>query len=311
MADLVYLDNVEYQSNSVVTVGTFDGVHAGHRAIMDTVSSKAEERGARSVIVTFDPHPRDIINPGDEGIQLLTTLDERASILDEWGIDLMVVIPFDRDFSLLTSEEFVKDVIHQKIGVSEFVIGYDHKFGRDREGTIETIGRLGKSLSFDSYVVSKREIGVTTVSSTAIRNAIREDGNMEKASELLERPYQLEATVVHGDKRGKKIGFPTANLKVNHDKKIIPENGVYAVEAAVDGDTYRGMMNIGTRPTFDGQERTLEVNMFDFEREIYGKELTVYFYSRLRGEKDFDGVDELVDQLKNDERRSKQYFADY
>ncbi len=309
MADLVFLDDVEHNPNTVVTVGTFDGVHAGHRAIMDTVVKKAKERDARSVIVTFDPHPRDIINPGDAGIKLLTTLQERAEILDELGIDTMVVIPFDRDFSLLSSEEFVRDIIYEKIGVSEFVIGYDHQFGRNREGTIETIEQLGKELGFDAYVVSKREVGAKTVSSTAIRNAISEDGDIKQATEFLQRPYRLNGMVVHGDKRGKEIGFPTANIRPEHNNKIIPKNGVYAVKVRINGDWFDGMMNIGIRPTFDGTQQTLEVHLFDFDEDIYGKEVQVRFFDRIRDEKKFSGKEELVEQLEDDQQKAKQLLA--
>lgn len=311
MADLVFLKDVKRDPNSVVTVGTFDGVHAGHRAIMDTVVEKAKKRNARSIIVTFDPHPRDIINPGETGIKLLTTLQERAEILNELGIDRMVVIPFDRDFSLLSSEEFIRDIIYEKIGVSEFVIGYDHHFGRNREGTIETVERLGKELGFESYVVSEKEVGEKSVSSTIIRNAISKDGEVAQAAELLQRPYRLNGTVVHGDKRGKKIGFPTANIKPGHTNKIIPKDGVYAVKVRVNGEMYDGMMNIGTRPTFEGKEKTLEVNLFKFNRNIYGKEVQVRFYERIRDEKKFDGKEALIEQLKQDKQQANEILAEY
>ncbi|HET6527999.1 MAG TPA: bifunctional riboflavin kinase/FAD synthetase [Balneolaceae bacterium] len=311
MAEIVYLSDVKRKSNSVVTVGTFDGVHAGHRAIMDTVAQKARERDARSVIITFDPHPRDIISPGDAGIKLLTTLHERAEILEELGIDLMVVIPFDRDFSLLSSEDFIRDIIFKKIGVSEFVIGYDHHFGRNREGTIETIEKLSKELGFDSYVVSKREVGAKTVSSTAIRKAISEEGNVEQAAKFLQRPYRLNGTVVHGDKRGKKIGFPTANIKPEHSKKIIPKDGVYAVKMRVNDEWYKGMMNIGHRPTFEGKVRALEVHLFDFSEDIYGEEVQVRFFNRIRNEKKFDGIDALKAQLEDDERRARELLKEF
>lgn len=305
MAELVYLDNVKRDPNSVLTVGTFDGVHEGHRVLMETVLKKAEEHLARSVIVTFDPHPRNIIHPGEKGIKLLTTLDERCEILKDLGIDLMVVIPFDRDFSLLTSEEFVEDIIHEKIGVSEFVIGYDHHFGRNREGTIETIENLGKKLGFQAHVVSKQEVGEKTVSSTAIRTAISEEGDVKLAAKLLGRYYMLNGTVIHGDKRGKKIGFPTANIKPEHPNKIVPRDGVYAVRVRVDGQWYGGMMNIGTRPTFEEEyHKTLEVHLFEFDRDIYGKNIQVRFAKRIRDEKKFGGVEELVEQLKQDRKES-------
>jgi len=304
MAELVYLEDVKRDPNSVLTVGTFDGVHAGHRVLMQKVLEKAEERNARSVIVTFDPHPREIINPGDRGIKLLTTLQERCEILADLGIDVMVVIPFDRDFSLLSSEEFVEDIIYDKIGVSEFVIGYDHHFGRNREGTIETVENLGKELGFDAYVVSKQEVGDRTVSSTAIRRALGEEGDVELAAELLGRYYMLNGTVVHGDKRGKEIGYPTANIKPEHPRKVVPRIGVYAVRVRIDDGWYGGMMNIGVRPTFENGEQTLEVNIFDFDEEIYGKTIQIRFVKRIRDEKKFDGIDELVEQLDRDREQS-------
>lgn len=311
MAELILLDDVERDPNTVLTVGTFDGVHAGHRAILDTVVEEAKERSARSVLVTFDPHPRNIINPGDAGIKLLTTIQERSEILNELGIDEMVVIPFDRDFSLLSSEEFVRNIIYEKIGVAQFVIGYDHQFGRNREGTIETIEKLGKELGFEAYVVSRREIGEQTVSSTAIRKALSEEGDVEKAAKFLQRPYRLNGTVVHGEKRGKKIGYPTANIKPEHPQKVIPRDGVYAVRLRVMGHWFKGMMNIGTRPTFRDKRRTLEVNLFDFEEDIYGKGVQVRFFNRMRDEVEFDGINELIQQLKKDEKQARELLAEH
>ncbi len=309
MAELVYLKDVKCDPDSVVTVGTFDGVHAGHRAIMDTLVRKAKEREARSVVVTFDPHPREIIDPRDDGIKLLTTLQERREILEELGIDRMVVIPFDRDFSLLSSEEFVRNIIHQKIGVQEFVIGYDHHFGRNREGTIETIEELGRELGFDAYVVSKKEVGAKTVSSTAIRKALSEEGDVEQAASFLQRPYRLNGMVIHGDKRGHKIGYPTANIRPQDNRKIIPRDGVYAVKLRFEGEWYGGMMNIGTRPTFEGSDRTLEVNIFDFDEEIYGREVQVRFLRRIRDEMKFDGVEALKEQLAKDKESALEIIA--
>jgi len=304
MAKLVYLKDINRERNSVITVGTFDGVHAGHRVLMETVKKKAQKADARSVIVTFDPHPREIINPGDAGIKLLTTLPERREILEEVGIDMLLVIPFNRDFSLLTAEEFVRDIIYEKVGVSEFVIGYDHHFGRDREGTIETVERLGNTLGFDAYVVSKQEVGDQTVSSTAIRNAISKEGNMQKAAGMLRRTYRLSGTVVHGDKRGQKIGFPTANISPNDNRKIIPKDGVYAVKVKVEGEPWRGMMNIGQRPTFEGKKPALEVHIFGFDKTIYGMTIEIEFIKRIRDEKKFEGVDELIAQLEEDKKQS-------
>ncbi|MCC5940601.1 MAG: bifunctional riboflavin kinase/FAD synthetase [Balneolaceae bacterium] len=300
MADIVFLKDVKRNSSTVVTVGTFDGVHAGHKVLINTVVKIAKEHKSRSVIVTFDPHPREIINPGKSGIKLLSSLEERSELLSDLGVDEMVVIPFDRDFSLLTSEEFVRDIVWDKIGVSHFVIGYDHHFGRDREGTIETVQMLGSVLGFSSHVVSRQEVGSKTVSSTAVRRAIQDEGDMKLTASFLERYYILNGTVVHGDKRGKTIGYPTANIQVKNSRKITPKRGVYAVWVRVEGEYYSGMMNIGIRPTFEGDSETLEVNLFDFDRDIYGKDIQIQFVERLRDEKSFSGLEELKNQLSVD-----------
>lgn len=304
MARLIELKNIEHVPNTVVTVGTFDGVHRGHRALIETVVDKARKRNARSVVVTFDPHPREIINPGKSGIQMLTSLKERCELLEDVGVDVLLVIPFDRDFSLLTSEEFVREVIYKKVGVSEFVIGYDHQFGRDREGSIKTIEKLGKELGFASYVVSKQEMGDVTISSTLIRKTLSEEGDVKKAADYLNRLYLLNGIVAHGNKRGKPIGFPTANLKPEHENKVIPKNGVYAVKVRVEGIWYGGMMNIGIRPTFEGQERTLEVNIFDFHDDIYGQTIQVRFIDRIRDEMKFEGIEDLKAQLSKDKQKT-------
>ena len=300
MAKLTPLNEVVRVSNSVVTVGTFDGVHEGHRALMETLVLQAKKKDARSVVVTFDPHPRSIIHSKSEGIKLLTTLRERSEILESIGVDELVVIPFTRDFSLLSSEDFVESVIYDDIGISEFVIGYDHHFGKDRSGTIETLQKLSPRLGFDVSVVSKKEMGETTVSSTVIRREIIEIGDMSQASELLGRPYMLNALVIHGDERGRTIGFPTANLQPEHPDKALPKNGIYAVKIRVDNSWFNGMMNIGVRPTFDGQGKSLEVNIFDFNQMIYGKTVQIRFFDRIRDEVRFDGLEGLKEQLSLD-----------
>lgn len=309
MAKIVHLNDVERDENSIITVGTFDGVHSGHRVLINTVLEKSKKRKGRSVVVTFDPHPREIINPGKTGIKLLSTLDERCELLSELGIDEMVVIPFDRDFSLLTSEEFVSNIIWEKIGISEFVIGYDHQFGRNREGTIETVQGIAAELGFDVYVVSRQEVGDKTVSSTAIRKALQEQGDINLATRLLGRPYLLNGTVVHGDNRGKSIGYPTANIKPANSGKVIPKNGVYAVKTRVEGTYYDSMMNIGVRPTFDGDSKTLEVHLFDFDRNIYGNSIQVQFITRIRDELRFSNVESLKTQLDKDKKASKKALS--
>jgi len=305
MSKLVYLDSVKRNPETVLTVGTFDGVHEGHKVLIRSVVARAETLGARSVIVTFDPHPREIIDPGASGIKLLSTLPERCELLADLAIDEMVVIPFDRDFSLLSSEEFVRDVIWEKIGVKAFVIGYDHQFGKDREGSISTVKRLGSELGFEADVISKQEVGNKTVSSTTIRKALQQDGDVAQAARFLGRFYILNGTVVHGDKRGHELGYPTANIQVENTRKVIPKIGVYAVWLRVDKEYYPAMMNIGKRPTFQGKELTMEVHIFDFDKNIYGKEVQVQFVDRIRDEKPFENVDELKKQLSKDSSTSK------
>ena len=303
MAELVFLDDVNRDENTVLTVGTFDGVHKGHQALINTVVQKAKEQKARSMIVTFDPHPREILNPGDSGIKLLTTLEERCRRMEAHGVDVMLVIPFDRDFSLKSSTEFIEHIIHQKIGVKEFVIGYDHHFGKDREGSIKTVEKLGKELNFSTYLVSKKEVADITVSSTKIRNILQEEGDVTKASKLLGWNYTLSGIVEHGQGRGKKIGFPTANLRPLKNNKAIPKVGVYAVKIMIDDRQWDGMMNIGFRPTFkDNVKKSLEVHIFDFNKKIYGKNITVEFVKRMRGETTFKNSKELIKQLEKDKK---------
>lgn len=309
MAKLLYLNDVEFDSNTVLTVGTFDGVHEGHRVLIETVVKKAKERNARSVIVTFDPHPRTIISSKNAGIKLLTTLQERSEILESIGVDVLLVIPFTRDFSLLSSKEFVKDILYSKIGLSEFIIGYDHHFGKDRSGTIETLEELSGELDFKVKVVSRKDMGEVTISSTVVRRELQELGNIEQANKLLGRPYILNGLVIHGDERGREIGFPTANLQPQHPDKIIPKNGIYAVQVRVDDVWYKGMMNIGVRPTFDGTTKTLEVNIFDFDQSIYGKTIQVRFIKRIRDEQKFSGPGQLKSQLIQDREEANKILS--
>lgn len=311
MTKLIPLRDVVHNPHTALTVGTFDGVHAGHKVLINRVLTLAEQNDCKSVIVTFDPHPREIINPGPDGIKLLSTLEERRELLSDLGVNEMIVIPFDRDFSLLSSEDFVHEIIWKSIGVSRFVMGYDHQFGRNREGTIETVRRLGSELGFSVDVVSRQEVEEKTVSSTAIRNTIQEEGNMQLASSFLERYYLLNGDVIHGDKRGRQLGYPTANIRLSDSRKIIPAIGVYAVFARVGKEYFPGMMNIGMRPTFDGDTVRLEAHLFDFDREIYGKEIQIQFVERIRGEQTFENLEALKKQLAEDEKESRNILSSY
>lgn len=301
MTEIVYLANIKRNPDTALTVGTFDGVHEGHKILIRRVVEKAKANNYRSAVVTFDPHPREIIKTGKESIHLLTTLQERAEILSDLGVDLMIVIPFTRDFSLMSSEEFIRDVIYKKIGVSLFVIGYDHQFGHNREGGRSTVIELGKELGFGVHVVEAHEIGEVTVSSSTVRKSLENEGDVDLALRFLGRPYRLRGVVVHGDKRGRTIGYPTANIHPENPKKIIPQNGVYVVNVLIGEETFKGMMNIGTRPTFvDDDRRTLEVNIFDFDSDLYGQTIEVQFIHRIRDELKFDSVEELIKAIDMD-----------
>lgn len=301
MTQPVYLDKVIHDPATVLTVGTFDGVHEGHKTLIERVVAAAKAEGRRSVVVSFDPHPRDILQPGANGIQLLTTLDERADMLDAMGVDQLVVIPFTRDFSLLSSEAFIRDILWKTIGMAHIVIGYDHHFGRNREGGIDALRRMGEELGFRVESVEKHEIGAVTVSSTAARNALREHGDVGLVASFLGRPYTLSGIVVHGQKRGRILGFPTANLRIHDSRKIIPKTGVYAVDVEYAGTVWRGMLNIGTRPTFrDGLAQTIETHLIGFDGDLYGQSLTVRFIDRIRAERAFSGMEELRAQLEAD-----------
>lgn len=298
--EMKVIKEIRREENTVATVGTFDGVHRGHRVLIEQLCEQSRKLKARSVVVTFDPHPREIIHPNDDGIRLLTTLSERYELLREIGVEEMIVIPFDRDFSLLSSEEFLRSYLWERIGVREFVIGYDHQFGKDREGTIATVQRVGHELGFSVRIVSRQDVGSQAVSSTRIREALRDRGDVSLAKMLLGRPYRLHGRVVHGDKRGGKLGFPTANIEAESDRKLIPANGVYAVRADIEGRMVEGMMNIGTRPTFSGQGKRMEVHLFDFSEDIYGEKVQIHFYDRIRDEQRFSGPDHLKTQLAKD-----------
>ena len=304
MTEIHYIDDIPFQKESVLTVGTFDGIHQGHMALMNRLVQKANKHNCRSVVVSFDPHPRSIIHAGEDGIRLLTTLEERSRRLSELGVDVLCVIPFTRDFSLQNSKEFVQNILYSKIGLSYFIIGYDHHFGKNRDGNAQTLQQMSSDLDFEVEIVEKKEMGDLTISSTKIRQSLEVDGNVVRAEELLGRPYSFEGVVVHGDERGRTIGFPTANIQLNHRDKLIPKEGTYVIEAQLNGNTYQGMMNIGNRPTFDGQNQRIEVHLFSFNEQIYGQIMRVFLIERIRDEKKFKSSDQLIKQLQLDRKKS-------
>ncbi len=283
---------------TVVTVGTFDGVHRGHWEVLQEIRRRAEATGRRSVLVTFDPHPLRIVRP-EHAPPLLTTPVEKKEILAESGLDWAVFISFTETLSRYSPREFVEDVLVGRLGVDELVIGYDHGFGRDRSGDADTLRAIGSELGFAVDVVPPVATGGEPVSSSRIRRAVA-DGRMEEARACLGRPYSVRGVVVRGDGRGRQLGFPTANLKVQHADKLIPPSGIYAVRGATRSGVHMGALHMGPRPTFQGSPPTMELHLLDFSGDLYGEEVRVDFVRRLRDVQPFDGAAALVAQMRRD-----------
>ena len=283
---------------TVVTVGTFDGVHRGHWEVLQEIRRRAEATGRRSVLVTFDPHPLRIVRP-EHAPPLLTTPVEKKEILAESGLDWAVFISFTEVLSRYSPREFVEEVLVRRLGVDELVIGYDHGFGRGRSGDVDTLRAIGHDLGFAVDVVPPVVNGEEPVSSSRIRRAIAE-GRMAEAQACLGRPYSARGVVVRGDGRGRHLGFPTANLKVEQADKLIPPAGIYAVRGATRAGTHMGALHLGPRPTFQGSPPTMELHLLDFDGDLYGEEVRVEFVQRLRDVRPFDSVPALVEQMRQD-----------
>jgi len=303
------LEDAGRDRGSVVTVGTFDGVHRAHAEIIREVVTRARMREGRSVVVSFDPHPKQVVGTRTDAVELLTTIDERIGLIGALGVDVLLLLEFTYAFSRISPEEFYRSYIVEGTGVDEVIVGYDHMFGRDRAAGIDELVRMGKQFGFSVFAVHPFSVAGETVSSTVIRGALAR-GEVDRAAQFLGRPYALEATVVPGDGRGRTLGFPTANLRPDSPLKIVPAEGVYAVGVSVEGEERSGMMNIGRRPTVaQGEARTLEVHLFDFDRDIYGARLAVSFLRRLRDEKKFDSLSDLVRQLALDREEALRVAA--
>ncbi|AKD56630.1 bifunctional riboflavin kinase/FAD synthetase [Spirosoma radiotolerans] len=298
------LDDIQPLPNAVVTSGTFDGVHRGHQTILARLTEVAKASGGESVLITYWPHPRTVVSNDSQNLKLLTTLDEKIELLDQAGVGYLVVIPFTRSFSELTSEEYIRQILIDKIGTKKLVIGYDHRFGRDREGGFDYIQAHQSEYGFGVEEIPRQDIEAVGISSSKIRTALNE-GNVHTANRFLGRLYSLTGTVVKGRQLGRTIGFPTANLQVDDPSKLIPANGVYAVDVDYAGQTLGGMLNIGFRPTVAGTNQTIETYIFDFDKDIYGEHITLKFREFLRPEQKFDGLPALVAQLKRDEESAR------
>jgi riboflavin kinase/FMN adenylyltransferase len=290
--------------NAVITIGTFDGVHMGHRQIIQKLKEEAAAINGETVIITFHPHPRKIVSSAILGIRLINTLDEKISLLEQIGVDHLVIVPFTEAFANQPAEDYIRDFLVKKCRPHTIIIGYDHRFGRDRQGDYLLLEERAPTYNYSLKEIPKHILDNISISSTNIREDILHN-RIETANKLLGYEFFFSGEVVHGDKLGRQLGYPTANLKINNEEKIIPGNGIYAVYGELEGSSrYKGMMSIGFRPTVDGKRRVIEVNLFDFNEQIYGRELRVYVKKYLRAEVKFESLEKLVKQIDLDKEES-------
>jgi len=293
------IDEFTAVNNAVVTIGTFDGVHLGHRKIISGIKELAESTGGETVILTFFPHPRMILHPEDESLKLITTIAEKAELMERIGVDHLIITPFSRDFSNQSAESYIRDVLVNKIGTKKIVIGYDHRFGKDRQGGFEDLQRLSPVYGFDVVEIPEQDINEVAISSTRIRNALL-SGDIHLANAFLGYPFFITGKVVRGDQIGRQLGYPTANIVVEEKYKLIPCDGIFAVTVIIADQKYKGMAYIGSRPTVNGLTRNIEVNIFDFNEEIYNQTIRMEFHHYIRGDVKFSSLDELKVQLAQD-----------
>lgn len=304
-----HIDEFQQIHNAVVTIGTFDGVHIGHQKIISRLQEVAKKIGGETVILTFFPHPRMILHPDDPNIKLISTMDEKAEKLAAMGIDHLIITPFTRDFSNLSPLEYIKEILVEKIGIRYIIIGYDHRFGKDRTGGMKELQSLASDLDFDVEEIPEQDINDVAVSSTKIRNAIL-SGDTKTANDFLGYAFQLRGKVIKGDQLGRVLGFPTANLFLEESYKLIPSDGIYAVKIdlisiEMNQMPAKGMAYIGHRPTINGMSRNIEVNIFDFDQDIYGQTIRINFMEYLRADKKFDSLEKLRKQLIKDEKAAR------
>jgi riboflavin kinase / FMN adenylyltransferase len=297
-------------THPVVTVGTFDGVHLGHRMILERLNRIASEKGGESVLLTFSPHPRLVLYPREKNLRLLTTLDEKKELLASLNVNHLIIYPFTREFSKLSYPEFVKKILVDTLHTRYLVVGYDHRFGKNREGGFPYLNQCAGQYGFDIEKLDPLLINLRNISSSAIRQFL-EEGNITQANQYLGYRFTLHGKIVEGEKRGRKIGFPTANIEASDIYKLIPGYGVYAVRIRMENSEFNGMLNIGTRPTFNknADKRSIEVHIFDFNENIYGKSISLQFEKRIREERKFNHPQELVNQLVKDREQALAYLT--
>lgn len=302
-------EQIENIPNPVLTIGTFDGVHLGHQKIIRHLNREAERLGGESVLFTFYPHPRMVLYPDSHGVKLIQTHEEKLAKLERMGLQNVIVHPFTLEFSRLTALEFVRDFLVNKLNVKQMVIGYDHQFGKNREGSIAFLREVCDTYDFGVTEISAKEIDEVNISSTKIRNALKE-GDVSTANTFLGEPFELHGKVVKGKGIGRNLGFPTANLEVNSAVKLIPGNGVYVVQVELsDGSRHAGMLSIGTNPTIDDSGvQTVEVHLLDFQGDLYERQVVLRFLTRIREERKFESLEALIDQIKQDEMYTRDFL---
>lgn len=290
--------------NPVVTSGTFDGVHLGHQKILQRIREIARSIQGETILLTFWPHPRLVLYPEEHNLRLLSTFEEKTKLLRQFGIDHLITIPFTKEFSQMSSQEFIQKILVDKIHTRKLVIGYDHRFGKNREGSFEYLQEHAGDFGFELEEISRQDVDAIGVSSTKIRKAL-ESGDIQTANSFLGRSYELNGIVIKGQQIGRSIGFPTANVHIPNNYKLIPKDGVYAVEAEVNGSLFKAMLNIGNRPTVDGTQKSVETHLFDFQGDLYGKQITIYLKAYLREEQKFESLSALQAQLLKDQQQAK------
>lgn len=296
----------EKKHSTILTIGTFDGVHIGHQKIISRLNQIKTKSKDKSIILTFFPHPRRIIHFGNE-IKMLNTIDEKIQLLDKFGLDHLVIEPFTKEFSRLSAIDFIKDILIDQLKIKTLVIGYDHRFGKNREGDFEQLQEHGDLYHFDVEEISVQEIENVSVSSTKIRKAIAE-GDIEKANSYLGYNYLLTGEIVKGKGLGRKLNFPTINLHIKEDYKLIPKTGVYITKSLINNKIVFGIMNIGFRPTVEGKDQTIEIHLLDFQEDLYGKKMQIEILKRLRDEQKFDSIKNLTQQIKKDESFARDWI---
>ena len=307
----VFENILEYKPSreSIVTIGTFDGVHIGHRKIITDMVAKGEKENLLSILLTFFPHPRMVLQK-DSNIKMIDTINEKKNIFKKLGVEVLIIQPFTKDFSRMSAIKFTRDILVNSLKVSKLMIGYDHRFGRNREATVKTLKSFGLDYNFKVDEIPAQDIESISVSSTKVRKAIR-SGDFKLVNKFLSRPFNLSGKIIKGDELGRKIGYPTANLKIFEKYKLKPQNGVYLTRTKLKKQTYFGMMNIGIRPTISAKNNQIETHLFDFNGNLYGHEMTLEILEKIREEKKFKSIEKLKIQLDIDKKHCQKLIPQY